>query len=51
VPPADFAEAIGSVSTLLGAGKDALALAYVNLASHARVESLDLSRLFRGTAG
>jgi len=26
-------------------------LAYVNLASHARVETLDLSRLFRGTAG
>lgn len=51
VPPAGFAEAIGTVSTLLGAGKDALAREYVSLASRTQAPSLDLSRLFRGTTG
>jgi hypothetical protein len=37
------------MSTVLGAGKDALARTYVSLAGHRHVTSLDLSALFRGT--
>jgi hypothetical protein len=48
-PPADLAEAIGLLSTVLGAGKDALARQYVSLASRRHVPSLDLSSLFQGT--
>jgi hypothetical protein len=47
-PPRDLAHAIGMVGTVLGAGRDALARAYVSLASHQHVPSLDLSALFRG---
>lgn len=50
VAPRDLAQAIGLVSTVLGAGRDALACTYVSLASHQHVPSLDLSALFRGTA-
>jgi uncharacterized protein Smg (DUF494 family) len=46
--PRDLAEAIGLVSTVLGAGRDTLARAYVELASKQHVPSLDLSALFRG---
>jgi len=48
-PPLELAEAIGLLSTVLGAGKDALARTYVSLASRQHVPSLDLSALFRGT--
>lgn len=48
-PPTDLAEAIGLLSTVLGAGKDALARRYVSLASRRHVPSLDLSSLFQGT--
>jgi hypothetical protein len=48
--PAQLADAIGMVSTVLGAGKSSLACAYVALASRGRVPSLDLTALFRGTA-
>ena len=48
-PAADLAEAIGLLSTVLGAGKDALARQYVSLASRRHVPSLDLSSLFQGT--
>jgi len=48
-PQAELAEAIGLMSTVLGAGKDALARTYVSLAGHRHVTSLDLSALFRGT--
>jgi hypothetical protein len=47
-PPRDLAHAIGMVGTVLGAGRDALARAYVSLASHQHVPSLDMSALFRG---
>lgn len=46
--PADLAEALGLVGTVLGAGTDALASTYVSLASDQHVPSLDLSALFRG---
>lgn len=45
------AEAFGFVSTVLGAGKDALARKYVSLASNRQVPSLDLHELFKGTEG
>jgi hypothetical protein len=49
--PEDYPEAFGLVSTVLGAGKQALAIAYVALADpRARFETLDLSELFKGTA-
>lgn len=51
VPPGELAEALGLVSTVLGTAKDALARAYVSLASKSRVPSLDLSALFKGAAG
>lgn len=46
--PADYPDAFGSVATILGAGKEALAVEYVSLASTRRVGSLDMSELFRG---
>lgn len=48
VPPDRLAEALGLVGTVLGAGRDALAAAYVSMATHQHVASLDLSALFRG---
>jgi hypothetical protein len=51
VPPAELAEAIGLLSTILGYGKDTVARRYVELASERRVPSLDLSGLFAGTEG
>ncbi|HEY7691596.1 MAG TPA: CBS domain-containing protein [Gaiellaceae bacterium] len=45
-----FAEAIGLISTVLGAGKDALARKYVSLATERRVRSLDVRSLFGGNA-
>jgi len=48
LPPAQFAEALGLVSTVLGAGKDALARAYVSLASRTQAPTLDLQSLFSG---
>ncbi len=51
VAPTDIAEALGLVSTVLGAGKDALARTYVSLGIRARVPALDLRALFAGTAG
>ena len=49
VPPPELADSIGLLSTVLGAGKDALARTYVSLASDRHVHSLDLSALFGGT--
>jgi hypothetical protein len=46
----ELAEALGLVSTVLGAGKDALASTYVSLAASTSVGSLDLRALFAGTA-
>lgn len=51
LPPPQYPEAFGLASTVLGAGKQALALEWVSLAGHNRaVQSLDLSALFKGTA-
>lgn len=47
--PGDYAQALGLVSTVLGAGKDALARRYVSLAANTRAPSLDLRALFAGT--
>lgn len=49
VPPSDYPQALGLISTVLGAGKQALATEYVSLASRTHVQSLDLTRLFAGT--
>jgi hypothetical protein len=46
----DLAQALGLISTVLGAGKDALARAYVSLAASTNVGSLDLRALFAGTS-
>lgn len=51
LPPERLATALGLVSTILGAAKDALAREYVSLATHARAPSLDLSSLFAGSGG
>lgn len=46
--PSEYPEAFGLASTVLGAGKEALAVEYVSLASQKRgIESLDLSALFK----
>lgn len=47
-PPDELVNAIGMVGTVLGAGRDALARAYVSRASNQHVASLDLGALFRG---
>ncbi len=49
LPPAEFGEAIGLISTVLGAGKDMLGRTYVTLASKSKPPSLDLRSLFAGT--
>ena len=46
--PDDYPEAFGMVSTVLGAGKQSLAIQYVSLASKRHVRSLDLSFEFQG---
>jgi hypothetical protein len=51
LPPSDYGEALGLVSTVLGAGKDALARTYVTLASKSRTRTLNLQTLFSGTEG
>ena len=49
-PPEELAQALGLVSTVLGAGKDTLARRYVSLASKSKAPSLNLQSLFAGTA-
>jgi hypothetical protein len=49
VPAAEQAQAFGLISTVLGAGKDALARKYVSLVSHKSAPSFDLHALFKGT--
>lgn len=51
LPPDDLAEALGLVSTVFGAAKDALGRQYVSLATKAHSPSLDLRALFAGTEG
>ena len=47
--PTDYPEAFGMTSTVLGAGKQALAVEYVALASHKR-QSMYLTALFKGVS-
>lgn len=49
VPPKQLGESLGLVTSVLGEGKDALARAYVSLATHSRAPALDLEALFAGT--
>ena len=49
LPGEDYAEALGLISTILGAGKDALARKYVNLAMKGHPPSYNLQSLFSGT--
>lgn len=51
IPPSGYPTAFGMASTILGAGKEALAVEYVELASQSHMPSLDLSALFKGTEG
>jgi hypothetical protein len=48
VPSTEMVEAVGLLTTVLGAGKDALARTYVSLSSKQHVPTLDLSALFQG---
>lgn len=48
--PDRFAGTLGLVTTVLGAGRDALARTYVSLATHDHAPSLDLRALFAGAA-
>jgi hypothetical protein len=42
----NLGEALGLISTVLGAGKEELALTYVSLASKTRTQTLNLTELF-----
>ncbi len=44
----ELGDALGTISTILGAGKETLALTYVNLVSKSKSKSLNLSSLFSG---
>ncbi|MEZ4650055.1 MAG: hypothetical protein R3E97_14950 [Candidatus Eisenbacteria bacterium] len=44
----DYASALGSLSTVLGAGKDSLAQTYVECATNSRTPTIDVKYLFRG---
>jgi hypothetical protein len=46
--PKDLAEYLGLVSTVLGTGKESLAVCYVSLAGKKKIKSLNLSELFKG---
>ncbi len=48
LPPSDYPEAYGLVSTVLGAGKETVALQYVELARRLGAPALDLKALFAG---
>lgn len=49
--PAEYGDALGMVSTVLGAGKDTLARCYVSLATKTKTPSLNLHSLFSGGEG
>jgi hypothetical protein len=49
--PSQFAEALGLVSTVLGASKDTLARTYIGLVSKTHAPSLNMQSLFAGTNG
>jgi hypothetical protein len=47
--PKDVGKALGLVSTILGTGKETLALTYISLTGKSKTKSLDLSELFKGS--
>ncbi|HXY72932.1 MAG TPA: hypothetical protein VEM41_10335 [Actinomycetota bacterium] len=49
--PSEFAEALGLVSSALGAAKDNLGRTYVSLATDSHAPSLNVRRLFAGSEG
>lgn len=49
LPPAEQAEALGLVGTVLGNGKDVLARKYVSMATQTHTPSLNLKALFSGS--
>jgi hypothetical protein len=49
VPPANLAQVLGTISTVIGAGKDNLARMYVALAANIKKPTLNLSSLFEGS--
>jgi hypothetical protein len=50
LPAEELLESAGLIGTVLGAGKDSLALTWVALATSQHVPSLDLTALFEGRA-
>jgi hypothetical protein len=48
IDSSEMAESLGLISTVLGTGKESLALAYVSLASKQKAKSLNLTQLFKG---
>lgn len=46
MPPEELGEALGLVSTVLGAAKESLAQTYISLASKTKAPSLDLNAIF-----
>lgn len=51
LPAAEYAEALGLVTTVLTVGKDSLARRYVSLASKTKATSLNRQSIFSGTEG
>jgi hypothetical protein len=49
--PSELAQALGLISTVLGAAKDTLARTYVSLSSKSKSPSLDLKAMFKGSEG
>jgi hypothetical protein len=48
IAPTELPKSLGLISTVLGTGKEALAIAYVSLASKQKLKSLNLTQLFKG---
>jgi hypothetical protein len=46
IKPDNLGKALGLISTVLGAGKEELALTYVSLASKSKTQTLNLTELF-----
>ena len=51
IAPSELAQALGLVSTVVGASKDTLARTYVSLASKTKSPSLNLKAMFKGSEG
>jgi len=51
LPPDEIADALSLISTVLGAGKEILAVKYVSLAGKSSEDMIDQKNLFKGTDG